>query len=270
MGFPISTNVLLVEDNRINQAVITGILSSWGITIDIANDGAEALSLLKSSASYQIILMDCQMPNIDGYETTRIIRSAEIKGIPANIIIIAMTANTTASDKAKCFDAGMNDYLSKPIDAELLREKFRHWLGGEQELKLPKLSDVSAKITEVSPQDNLSASNNKDETWALNLLLKRVRNNQEMVKKLISMFIDDNSTAKETILLLIEQNKLVELAKFTHKIEGSAKNLNFNKLACILNHIGSDAKHNRIENLNKYYQQFIREYDKLMALLIKY
>jgi len=124
--------VLLVEDNRINQIVAKGLLNKLGInSIDIANNGVECIEELKKGSShtyYDVVLMDCQMPEMDGYEASRKIRLGNGGELNKAILIIAMTANAMADDKQKCLDAGMNDYLSKPIDPNLLVEKLRHWL----------------------------------------------------------------------------------------------------------------------------------------------
>jgi CheY-like chemotaxis protein len=114
--------ILLVEDNRINQIVATTILSKLKLKADIADNGIKAIEKLKS-ASYDLILMDCQMPEMDGYETTRAIRAGKAGKEHQDIHIIAMTANAMKGDKEKCMNAGMNDYLAKPIDIDKLHQK---------------------------------------------------------------------------------------------------------------------------------------------------
>jgi signal transduction histidine kinase/CheY-like chemotaxis protein len=115
--------VLLVEDNFINQEVMLAILKSLEIKVDVANDGLEALTMLAHSQSvtYNLILMDCQMPNLDGYEATRRIRAGIAGDMFSNIPIAALTANTMNSEREKCLTAGMNEYLTKPIDTQTLK-----------------------------------------------------------------------------------------------------------------------------------------------------
>jgi PAS domain S-box-containing protein len=126
------TRILLVEDNRINQMVAKGILNKLGLNnIDIANNGVECIEKLgkeKAKKCYDVVLMDCQMPEKDGYEASMEIRAGKGGELNIPILIIAMTANAMADDKQKCLDAGMNDYLSKPIDSDLLIVKLLHWL----------------------------------------------------------------------------------------------------------------------------------------------
>jgi CheY-like chemotaxis protein len=122
--------VLLVEDNVINQEVMLAILKSLGIQIDVANDGFEALKMLthSQSSTFDLILMDCQMPNMDGYEATRRIRAGDAGDVFSKIPIAALTANTMNSEREKCLAAGMNEYLTKPIntdDLESLLAKYQ-------------------------------------------------------------------------------------------------------------------------------------------------
>ena len=120
-------NLLLVEDNLINQEVALGVLDELGYITTVANHGEEALSLLRRD-HFSAILMDCQMPIMDGYETTRNIRQGIAGDDCTDTPIIAMTANAMKGDKEKCLDAGMNDYLSKPLDIIMLEEKLTEWV----------------------------------------------------------------------------------------------------------------------------------------------
>ena len=116
-------NILVVEDNPVNQLVIKSMLRKWnGITMDFANHGLEALDKLKSS-KFDLILMDLQMPEMDGYEATEAIRAGKGRAIHQEIPIIAVTADTTDQSKIKARTVGMDDFLTKPVDPELLLEK---------------------------------------------------------------------------------------------------------------------------------------------------
>jgi PAS domain S-box-containing protein len=124
----LDTNILLVEDNLTNQLVANGVLSSFGLNADIANNGLEALEILKNSdKKYDLVLMDCQMPELDGYDTTRAIRNEEAGKEYTDIPIVAMTANAMQGDKEKCELAGMNDYISKPFESKILKQVLKKW-----------------------------------------------------------------------------------------------------------------------------------------------
>jgi len=123
--------LLLVEDNQINQLVAKGILKKIGLETDIAANGNEALISLNQApekSPYTLILMDCQMPEMDGYEASRLIRAGKTGKRYLNIPIIAMTANAMQGDREKCLKAGMSDYLSKPINFRSVYDKLKQWL----------------------------------------------------------------------------------------------------------------------------------------------
>ncbi|REL34384.1 PAS domain-containing protein [Thalassotalea euphylliae] len=121
--------ILLVEDNRVNQMVAKGVLNKLGYSCDIAANGIEAIAMLSASnAHYDVALMDIQMPKMDGYQATRAIRAGDSGKRHQEMVIIAMTANAMAGDREKCLAAGMNDYLSKPINKDALSETLNRYL----------------------------------------------------------------------------------------------------------------------------------------------
>lgn len=124
-------NVLIVEDNAINQLVVANMLEVLGIEAKTASNGLEALTMLEKHP-FDLILMDCQMPEMNGFQCTQRIRSDGRQDF-ANIPIIALTANAMTEDRDQCLAAGMNDYLSKPITMQILREKLSGWLRAKQE-----------------------------------------------------------------------------------------------------------------------------------------
>ena len=124
--------VLLVEDNKVNQMVAEAMLASLGYFVKTVNNGKEALGII-ADKHFDIILMDCQMPELDGYATTREIRRRQ-QSSGKRVPIVAMTANAMAGEEAKCLAAGMDDYLSKPVDKDKLELKLKHWLYQEQKV----------------------------------------------------------------------------------------------------------------------------------------
>ena len=116
--------VLVAEDNPVNQVVATKMLEKFGCQVDVASNGEEALAK-SADVAYDVILMDCQMPLLDGYAATAAIRLREIDGLRTPIV--ALTANAMQGDRERCLDAGMDDYLSKPLDPALLRATIEQW-----------------------------------------------------------------------------------------------------------------------------------------------
>ncbi|BBN80071.1 hypothetical protein PA25_00560 [Pseudoalteromonas sp. A25] len=121
-------DVLLVEDNKVNQTVALKLLSRFGINAQCKEDGLQATEHLKErKRPYDVILMDCLMPELDGYQATHLIRSGGVGEQHKHTPIIALTANAMQGDRQKCLAAGMDDYVSKPIKVNELEEKLRHW-----------------------------------------------------------------------------------------------------------------------------------------------
>jgi len=129
--FASDTKLLIVEDNRINQSVLLGVLSNLGLTADVASNGQEALTCLSSTnknSAYQLVIMDCQMPEMDGYQATQAIRAGQAGAHNVGVPILAMTANAMKGDKEKCLKSGMDDYLTKPIEKDVLTNRLSCWL----------------------------------------------------------------------------------------------------------------------------------------------
>lgn len=133
----IKGNILLVEDNLANQKFASLLLSKMGYTADIARDGIDALKLWREN-EYDLILMDCLMPNMDGYEATTRIRDEEHAGL--RVPIIALTANAADSDREKCQRSGMDEVLTKPYRKNELEDVIERWLGDVVEPSLRKIS----------------------------------------------------------------------------------------------------------------------------------
>lgn len=121
-------SILLVEDNKVNQLVAKKMLTGFGLAVQLAENGERAVQL-SGDNKFDLILMDCQMPVMDGYQATRAIRDREKSQGLGRLPIIAMTANALEGDRQKCLDAGMDDYLAKPVKKDALREKLENWLG---------------------------------------------------------------------------------------------------------------------------------------------
>ena len=128
----VDARVLLAEDNLINQQVVFGVFKKLGLAVDAVPNGEEALKALASTA-YNLVLMDVHMPVMDGLEATRRVRDPQSPVLDHNVPIIAMTASAMRGDRERCLEAGMSDYVTKPITPHSLIEKLQAWLGGEPE-----------------------------------------------------------------------------------------------------------------------------------------
>ena len=125
---PLSARVLLVEDNQLNREVASAMLSLLGCTVETAGNGFEAVETVRRKGPFSLILMDCQMPVMDGFQAAREIRRLERQPGSGYLPIIALTGNVQLGIEEECFQAGMDDYLSKPFVLEQLKCKLALWL----------------------------------------------------------------------------------------------------------------------------------------------
>lgn len=123
--------VLVAEDNRINQKVVLGMLKKLGYEADLVENGKAAVVAIQNN-DYAMVLMDCQMPEMDGYEATRQIR--KLGGTAQSIPVVALTANAMMGDREKCLNAGMDDYMAKPVRMDLLKQTLGVWTSRRSEL----------------------------------------------------------------------------------------------------------------------------------------
>ena len=143
---PLSGHVLLVEDNEVNRQVAQRLLTLSGVSFSVAENGKEAVDAL-AERSFDAVLMDCQMPVMDGYTATRVLRQRESETGGARVPVIAMTANAMAGDREKCLGAGMDDYLTKPLNRALLEQTLRKWVRAGA----PGQLDAAARAAKATP-----------------------------------------------------------------------------------------------------------------------
>ncbi len=209
--------ILLVEDNEINQQVAQEILESAGTTVTIANDGREGVEKVKT-AEFDCVLMDCQMPEMDGYEATRAIRQdPQFASLP----IIAMTANAMSGDREKCFNAGMNDHVAKPIDVEDLFSAMAKWIDST---KLPETADEEIPTAAGETSEEVSLP---DRLPGLDVQsgLARMGGNPKSYMKLLSKFRDSQSDASREIKEKLDSDDLETAERLAHTLKGVSGNI---------------------------------------------
>ncbi len=202
--------LLLVEDNEVNQEVAQQILGDAGIRVDVACNGAMALAKI-AVADYDGVLMDCQMPVMDGYDATRELRKdARNMALP----VIAMTANAMVGDKEKCLAAGMNDFIAKPIDVAQLFTTLARWVQ-------PKNPLLPAPALALPPDDALPVVPG----LRMEAALQRVGGNAQLMRKLLARFVETQIDAMQRIADAIENNDLAAATREAHTVKGLAGNI---------------------------------------------
>ncbi|MGF1694754.1 response regulator [Vibrio lamellibrachiae] len=146
-SLPINPNlqILIVEDNRVNQIVIKGILHQFNLEATIAEHGKEAIEILLERPDIDLVLMDCQMPEMDGYAATKHIRDGDAGENHKDIAILAMTANAMVSDKQKCLAAGMDDFLTKPVNKLLVKQKIYEWTKQREQAQTSQMASMRSE-----------------------------------------------------------------------------------------------------------------------------
>jgi PAS domain S-box-containing protein len=202
---PGGVRVLVAEDNEVNQLVIETMLAKRGFAVDIAGDGGEALAKL-AHGEYAAVFMDCQMPNVDGYEATGRIRAQGLR-----LPVIAMTAHAMAGDRERCLAAGMDDYLSKPLRPEALDEVLERWLG------VAPVAAVTAG--EAEPTDAIEALIDAAR-------MRTFRDDYpDIVDQLLDLFLQSTPPLLAELRTAVDGTDGDELRRAAHKLKGSCQNI---------------------------------------------
>lgn len=242
--------VLLVEDIEINREIAVLLLKNIGIEAAIAHDGKEAVEKIKNN-DYDIVLMDIQMPVMDGFEATRQIRSLNKNGIE-NLPIIAMTAHALKDDRDKSISAGMNDHITKPIVPEELYSTLKRWV---------PLNSNKTKIDENAKNiSNIKIDN--DFNLNVEVGIKRMGGNGELYLKLLRKFVENYSDTKKKLLSELKKNQISEAVRRVHSLKAILASIGADELALIASHIENDLyKKNQGQNYleNKKLWEFLEK-----------
>lgn len=279
------TRILVVEDNPTNQLVIEGLLRSLGISVDLVGNGEEAITALQAMSHYDLVFMDCQMPVLDGYEATSIIRSKAKRVINSLIPIIAMTANAMAGDKQKCLDSGMNDYLSKPIEPEKVISMIKKWAPTTVKSRSTSTEDKKSITQTTNPKaiihnnrENVSSNvtdflnENKDaDPWDKTVLLKRLMGNEKLLNSLVVSFnyeMPDSMIQLHDKVMISDQDNTEyhkDIQSIAHAIAGVAGNLGGTLLHESAKKLEQVAK-NQVGNYEVLLQEIENDYGTLKSV----
>jgi two-component system sensor histidine kinase/response regulator len=213
--------ILLAEDNAVNQKVACKTLEKLGYRVDVAPDGQAAVQAWETGR-YDLILMDCQMPVLDGYEATRTIRAREEERGSKRIPIVALTAHAMKGADEQCTAAGMDDYLSKPIDRAQLDACLERWLNNDAVAE-SRADGFTHTATDLISTRVLSDAEILPVDWPQ--LLKATDNDEELARELAVLFIDSGVQSMQQIVTALENNDYGKLGEKAHEIKGASANL---------------------------------------------
>jgi two-component system sensor histidine kinase/response regulator len=207
--------VLLVEDNELNQEVATELLQGVGVEVAVAHNGQEAVEQVQAGR-FDLVLMDMQMPVMDGLTATRILRRNEaLSGLP----IIAMTANAMASDREACLAAGMNDHLAKPIEPEHLFASLLHWLAGRT--PAPLAGQATAAATHEESTLQLPVVEGLDTRAGL----RRVMGKRAVYLSLLHKFVQGQGDVISQLQQALDRGDAAQLQRLAHTLKSVAGNI---------------------------------------------
>jgi len=256
---PKHVRILMAEDNVVNQKVGLRQLKKLGYSADAVANGMEAVEALKR-IPYDIVLMDCHMPEVDGYEATRLIRQMEIeKNDPQQppAYIIALTANALESDRDKCLAAGMNDYISKPV-------------------KLPELQAVlqeaASFVRPVAARKRMENSGVNNEAVIDGSVLAGLRELQEpggpdAAVELIELFLRDTPVKIQSMQSAIARSDGLALQESAHSLKGSASNLGARRLAKLCADLERLPKEGKLTGASELFGKVREEYGRVCFIL---
>jgi signal transduction histidine kinase/CheY-like chemotaxis protein/HPt (histidine-containing phosphotransfer) domain-containing protein len=234
-------NILIVEDNELNRFLAVTILKKWNANIHIAENGEEAVQAVRNKA-IDVVLMDIQMPVMDGVAASIAIR----KELNSKVPIIALTANALESEKEKCWQAGMNEYITKPYNPDYLREKIIF------------LIENSTKTEEHS-----------SEHVSMQSLSELMNGSKEQMIRMTTVFLDQIDKHFNELKLAFSENDLDQISKITHKLKSSFKLFGLNKTGILLERIEHRAKTLNRHELNSELQIILSMQPRLTYLVQK-
>jgi signal transduction histidine kinase/DNA-binding response OmpR family regulator/HPt (histidine-containing phosphotransfer) domain-containing protein len=205
--------VLVVEDNKVNQKVVLAMLAKFGLAPALAENGQVALDRL-AEAPFDLVLMDCQMPVLDGYEATRMLRARELAEGSRRTPVVALTAHAAAGEREKCLAAGMDAYLSKPVSQKELAATLARWLGKAPATNRDASPDPQAEPVCAGPPAAGAP------LWDRDAALRGLDGDEELLNELIAVFVAEVPAQLTTLRGALERSDLADLADAAHAIKG--------------------------------------------------
>lgn len=270
-------SVLLVEDNPTNQILAVTLLEGLGLSVGVADHGQDALNRLNQTKKYQLIFMDCHMPQMDGYEATREIRSGFCGNYYENIPIVAMTANALTGDRQACLDAGMDDYISKPIDTHKLETTIIKWLSASGDQSAESRA-VNSKAIDNTENSEATMSNDKEipdaqdntPTWDQEEALQRAVGRPDILCKIIDAYLIDTPNIVKELETATENHNVKGIQFSAHAIKGASLNLSATEVSALAAQIERDAKQDDLTAASSSVAKLVEKSYALFQDLAKY
>ena len=262
--------ILLAEDNFVNQEVAKEFLKELGCEIETVTTGKAALTALQRS-TYDLVLMDCQMPEMDGLEATKLIREKErLAGEEKRTPIVALTANAFEKDREECLASGMDDYLSKPYRQEDLAAKLARWLPEEMPAATT-IPDASAEALRASPEVRDETCSDADVIFD-QAVLDRIRsldsrNGSNVLEKIIEIFLHTAPESLDKLRTAIEAADSDTIRRAAHSLKSSCANMGATNLTNQLQELESRARDNALDDAAVRLAAIVDEFERVVNAL---
>ncbi|MRV70209.1 response regulator [Duganella sp. FT92W] len=249
--------VLLAEDNLANQEVALAMLRNLGIEAEVAANGVDVISLLERQ-QFDLILMDCQMPVMDGFQATAAIRAAE--GPERHLPIVALTANAVAGDRQRCIDSGMDEYLSKPFTQDQLGDMLRRWLQTVQVAPRDDAATPSAASTPVAAPD-------KDADIDMEALATIRQLRPGLLPRVLNAWLSESPGLYQEIVEAAAQGDGGALFRAAHTLKNSSANVGARQLSQLCAELEQRGRHTQLEEVGDAIAELALHFDRTLAEL---
>jgi signal transduction histidine kinase/CheY-like chemotaxis protein/HPt (histidine-containing phosphotransfer) domain-containing protein len=239
-----NASILVAEDNPVNQEVVRHMLHLLGCRVEIAQNGNEVVALSQRSG-FDLIFMDCQMPVMDGFAASRIIRLHDAARGAGRLPIVALTANAISGDRDRCLDAGMDDYLSKPFDLNQLRDVLQRWLPGKL---------VGGDGAGASESGLAAESSSPTAVFDLEGLVRRL-GDREFVELFVEKFLESTGELMATLKEALGGEDLAAIHLQSHSIKGASASIGAESMRLIAAQMEAAAKGGTLSELPPLYAQ---------------
>jgi len=243
-----SIRILLAEDNKTNQLLTMKVLRKSGYNVDLAENGKQAVEAVIKKP-YDLVLMDIQMPEMDGFTATEKIRS--LKSDRKDLPIIALTAHALSGYREKCLEAGMNDYLSKPIKAVEMIEKIGQWC-----LNVTN-PEKKSRLNQTTETDK--GQGNENSAFVFEEALERVMGDKDLLKEILQQFMDYLPETVDNLKALISDEAFDDLQKEAHSLKGAARNLSAKAIAAAAFILETASSEKSVKEISKGIQEIEKE-----------
>lgn len=252
--------ILIAEDNPINQKLAMVLLQKAGYAVDCVENGHQAMDALRKR-KYNLILMDVQMPEMDGLEATRLIREQEVSA-DHRIPIIAMTAHAMADDKDLCLAAGMDDYVSKPIETAELLSVIERWTG-----QLPSLPADKKTKKEAQPVPALAEEQGESVPVDVGKAMPRFDNDFDFFSEMLAEFVQQLEKRQQQLQEALDQGDAETMARLSHNIKGIAANFSAEGLFGVARELEQKAKKGDLSRAPDLLKQLAAEVQRLRLFM---